>query len=197
MTGLKWFEMRWSSIFLIVAFWGASPAQWAQDIAEQKKAVAFAFGTVHPRNQDGTPMKNSSGAPLSLESPLGTVFFVWYPDARGGSDYGFGYLVTAKHVLKDNDGTFLKDISVRLNLAQTSGSLAFESVNNIPVADAQGQLTWFHDTTDDAVDVAVLPFLPEQKKFDYKAIPVGMFADEKILRDERVTEGDSLYFKGS
>jgi hypothetical protein len=76
----------------------------AQEIIEQKKSMAFAFGTIHPRNADGTPIKGPSAKPLEVDGALGTVFFVGYPDARGGPDYAFIYVVTAKHVLKDTGG---------------------------------------------------------------------------------------------
>ena len=105
-------------LFLTALLFVTSPKQQAQDINEQKKVVAFAFGTIKPSNADGTPMKNASGVPLEAEIPLGTAFFVSYPDARGGPDYGFFYVVTAKHVLKDPRGAFLKEIKLRLNLKQ-------------------------------------------------------------------------------
>ena len=66
-----------------------------------KKVVAFAFGVTHPRMPNGAPVLGPENKPLEVDGPLGTVFFVFYPDSRLGSDKGFGYLVTAKHVLKD------------------------------------------------------------------------------------------------
>jgi len=163
-----------------------------QDIGEQKQCVAFVFGTIHPRNQDGTPMKTAEGKPLAVEMPLGTAFFVFYPDARGGADYGFVYLVTAKHVLKDADGSFLREVKLRVNLKDGRGS---EFIAEIPVSDAQGTLLWFHDG-DNVIDIAAMPLLPDQKTVEFKAIPVSMFADEATLKKEKVSEGDALYFIG-
>lgn len=60
----------------------------AQGIDEQKKTIAFLFGTIHPRNQNGTPITDQSGRPLAVDLPLGTGFFVWYPDPRGGPEFG-------------------------------------------------------------------------------------------------------------
>jgi len=59
-----------------------------QDIAEQKETVAFVFGTIHPQDQNGRPMKTAEGKQLAVEMPLGTAFFVVYPDARLGADSG-------------------------------------------------------------------------------------------------------------
>ena len=163
-----------------------------QDISEQKKAVAFVFGTVHPRNPDGSQMRTPAGMPLAIEQPLGTAFFVYYPDSRGGPDYGFMYLVTAKHVLKDADGGFLKEIKLRVNLNDGKRS---EFITSLPVSDINGNLAWFHDANE-AVDVATMPLLPDQKTVDFKAIPVAMFVDDATITTQKVAEGDALYFIG-
>lgn len=65
----------------------------AQVMQQLKKTVGFVYGQGHVKGPDGKS--------VLLEGPLGTAFFVMYPDPRGGADYGFIYLVTAKHVLKD------------------------------------------------------------------------------------------------
>jgi hypothetical protein len=163
-----------------------------QQIAEEKKSVAFLFGTVHPRKPDGTPVVGPNGKTIAVEQPLGTAFFVLYPDARGGPDFAFLYLVTAKHVLKDGNGTFLKEVKLRLN--RKDGRPA-EYLSNIPVSDATGKLVWFHDS-DEAIDVAVIPLLPDQKLFDFKAIPVEWFVDDETFKKEKVEEGDLLHFIG-
>jgi hypothetical protein len=59
-------------IFVTIAiFLWSSTALFAQQITEQKKTVAFAFGTVHLHKANGTP--------ITVSMPLGTVFFVYYP----------------------------------------------------------------------------------------------------------------------
>ena len=167
---------------------GTPPAH-AQAITEQKKSVAFAFGIVH--------MPDASKNLTTIYAPLGTVFFVYYPETRDGKDYGFVYVVTAKHVLKDLDGTYLKEITIRLNLKTPTPERGYEDVTGIPVADPQDNknLTWFHDANE-AVDVAAVPFLPDQKSVDFKAIPLSMFVDDTILRGDGVAEGDPAYFIG-
>ncbi len=181
-------------IVLWVGFMSFSftPTSEAQTIAEQKDVVAFLFGTVHPLDKDHQPLKAPDGKPLSVEVPLGTAFFVFYPDTRGGPNYGFAYLVTAKHVLKDADGTFLREVKLRLNL---KGGDGVSFVEHIPVLDGQGKLTWFHDD-DDAVDVVAYPLLPDQKKYQFRAIPLSMFATDATFRENNVGEGDVLYFIG-
>jgi hypothetical protein len=178
---------RWLSLFAVFAPLAGSTAVCAQSITEQKETVAFAFGTAH--------MPDASKALRPVYGPLGTVFFVSYPDSRAGPDRGFFYLVTAKHVLKDADGTYLKEISVRMNVRDPTTSKGYEDIEHIPVADPQGNLTWLHDS-DDAVDVAAIGFLPDEKKYDFKAIPISMFVDDAELHSDQVSEGDSLYFIG-
>lgn len=129
-----------------------------------------------------------------IELPLGTAFFVSYPDPRGGPTYAFVYLVTAKHVLEDADGIFLKEVKVRLNFKEPSGGKQCDFLH-VPASDDRGNLMWFHDT-DTATDVAIAPLLPDEKKFDFLSIPIAMFADDDLLKREKVVEGDSLNFVG-
>lgn len=86
---------------LVALFLASTFTASAQDISEQKKTVAFLFGTIHPRDQRGAPITDKAGKPLTIELPLGTAFFVTYLDPRGGPNWSFVYLVTAKHVLQD------------------------------------------------------------------------------------------------
>lgn len=178
-------RLSFAAVLAAVVFVNAQPAD--AQIAEQKKVVAFLFGVIH--------IRDSSGRSVSLEAPLGTGFLIEYPEPRGGPDFGFFYLVTAKHVLKDADGSFLRTIRVRLSLKSPIGDRGYEFVDDVPVADERGRLIWFsHD--DPAVDVAVLPFLPDMEKFDFKVIPVSLFADDAFMAREKISEGDSLYFIG-
>ena len=178
--------MRWCGMtiaFCITSMLYCCSAS-AQLIAEEKQAVAFVFGTVH--------LKGPDNHTKAIDAALGTAFFVAYPDPRGGPDYSFSYVVTAKHVLKDQDGTYLKKIRLRVN--QRNGGAA-DFTDDIPVSDDQGRLQWFHDN-DEAVDVAALPFLPDQKKYEYREIPTSLFADDAALKKDNVAEGDPLYFIG-
>lgn len=187
--------MKTNSIILgLLLYFTCSLAAAAQVVNQQKKTVAFVFGTVHPHNANGTPTTDQAGKPLAIEMPLGTAFFVTYPDARGGPNYGFAYLVTAKHVLEDTDGTFLKEIKIRLNLKQPDGGRGFDFIT-VPVSDDHVNLSWFHDSNP-ATDVAIAPLLPDRDKLDYTYIPLSLFADDELLKSAKVVEGDSLNFVG-
>lgn len=164
-----------------------SPFSNAQSVDDLKKCVAFIFGQIHTRGADGRP--------VTLEAPLGTAFFVAYPDARGGPDYSFGYIVTAKHVLRDADGSYLKSIKLRVNLLkpEPNSDLTF---GEIRVTDDQGHLLWFEDKEDPQNDVVVTPGVPDSKLIEFKMVPVGMFVDKDLLEKRKVQEGDSVYLFG-
>jgi hypothetical protein len=164
-----------------------------QSLIEQKKTVAFIFGTTHPVNADKTPVLDANKNAISLEMPLGTGFFVGYTDPRGGPDFTFCYLVTAKHVLRDFNEKLLPKVRLRLNLQGDDAGVEFDK--DVAVSDETGKLLWFA-SKDEAVDLAVLPLLPDLKKFDLKAIPISMFVDGATLQSKSVSEGDSLYFIG-
>jgi hypothetical protein len=157
-------------------------------ILEEKKVAVFLYGTVHSHDTDGKP--------VSAYMPLGTGFLVSYPDPRGGPTYGFFYLATAKHVLRDVDGTFLRNLDVRVTLLNAPGDSKVDFIKNVPVSDEAGQLTWLHNENDNADETVALPFLPDIAKVDFKSIPVGMFVDDSELKADNVAEGDNVYFIG-
>ncbi|MGB9203699.1 MAG: hypothetical protein WCB94_06940 [Terriglobales bacterium] len=181
---------------LLALVLSASPRAAAQGITEQKEVTAFLFGTFHPLNADGTPMKDAHGQPIAVEMPLGTGFFVMYPDKRGGPTFGFCYLATAKHVLRDFDGTFLSKLKVRLNLKKPVGDIEVDFVNDVAVTDASANLLWLHDDKDPADEAVAIPLLPDEHKFEFKTIPLTMFVDDAQLKSDAVVEGDNLYFIG-
>jgi hypothetical protein len=141
-------------------------------------------------------MKDSNGHAVAVESPLGTGFLVNYPDPRGGPTYGFAYLVTAKHVLRDFDGKFLPKLKVRMNLKKPTDDTGVDFIADVPVADANGNLLWFQDEKDPTNEAVVLPLLPDQQKFDFRTVPIAMFVTEAQLKSDAVAEGDNLYFIG-
>lgn len=190
----RYFVYGWPFLLVLCLSLACFPAS-AQTLSEQKSVVTFILGTVHPLNPDKTRMKDQDGKDMEVEMPLGTGFFVIYPDARGGPDFIFCYLATAKHVLKDFDGTYLPKIKLRLNLKSPSDGNGFDLATEIPVADQSGNLLWLH-SKNEADDLALFPLLPDQKKYDFKGIPVLMFVDDSSLKSDAVEEGDSLYFIG-
>lgn len=180
---------------VIAAMFLLSAVSRAQSVDELKKCVAFVFGRVHMKGPDGALVRGPDGQPIVLEGPLGTAFFVGYPDSRAGEGYAFGYVVTAKHVLRDADGNYPKNVKLRVNLAapQTDSDLTF---GEIKVTDDSGRLLWFDDKDDPQNDVAVLPTMPDPKLIDFKWIPLGMFTDSDFLKKRNVEEGDAVYLLG-
>lgn len=166
-----------------------------QSINEQKKAVVFVFGTIHPLNPDKTVLTDREGNRVAVEIPLGTAFFVERPDEHRGPGCKMVYLVTAKHVLQDTDGSFLPSVKIRLNLRSPVGDSEFGFISDVPVADPQGNLLWLHGENQ-ADDVVAIPLLPDARDFDFTAIPTKMFVDDRTLNSNQVTEGDDVYFIG-
>jgi hypothetical protein len=155
--------------------------------SDLKKTVGFIFGKVHVKDQTGTEH--------TLESALGTGFFIAWPDERGGPGWGYFYFITAKHVLKDSDGKFLNTVRIRLNLKSQTGQQNFDYLD-VPVADDKGNLIWYQDLEDLRDEAVAYPIVPDQNRFDYKTIPTKMFVTDKLLKDEEVGEGDSVSFIG-
>lgn len=180
---------------LALALYLNAPFSTGQSINEQKKAVVFVFGTIHPLNPDKTVLTDLEGNRVAVEIPLGTAFFVDRPDERRGSSRTDVYLVTAKHVLQDADGSFLPSVKIRLNLSSPAGDSEFGFISDIPVTDPEGNLLWFH-SENQADDVVAIPLLPDAREFEFTAIPTKMFLDERTLSSGQVMEGDDLYFIG-
>jgi hypothetical protein len=155
----------------------------AQDMEQLKKTVAFVYGSFQQKDKDGKP--------VTLETPLGTAFFVVYP-AAVGEQYGYIYIVTAKHVIRDGNGKYLDNIRLRLNKKDGSG-VAFTTV---PVTDKTGKLKWFDDPDDPNEDIAVIQATPSQTEADYKAIPISLFSSPESLKKSNVIEGDPVYLIG-
>lgn len=157
----------------------------AQVLQQMKKTVAFVYGQAHARDKDGKS--------VLLDGTLGTAFFVLYPDPRGGEDYGFVYIVTAKHVLKDElEGKYLEKVRLRMNKKDGSGV----SFGNIPVSDSQGKLLWLDDKDDPNADVAVTLGHPTEGLVDYLTFPLSGFSSDDSLKKSNVSEGDSVYLVG-
>src|SRR5258708_16910626 len=121
----------------------------------------------------------------------GTGFYIWYPDERLGKDSGFTYLVTNRHVAECWDESRqpmpVHSITVRLNLNDGSSV-------NAPV-NSQGNAPWVLPS-DESVDLAVLPLLPDHSKADYLAIPIADFATDELVRNENINEGSKIIVTG-
>src|SRR5713101_4195900 len=123
----------------------------------------------------------------------GTCFFVFYADKRGGENFGFVYLVTNRHVAKpgiqDGKNYPILWTHIRLNLRNSDQG---SEESNLPIG---GRVQWFFPA-DDSVDLAVMPILPDQSKYDYIWIPSSELATHEVVDSQRVAEGDNVLFTG-
>jgi hypothetical protein len=148
--------------------------------AEIKKVVTFIF----PADEQGNLQRDQkTNSPI----PYGTGFFVGVKTNEGKAIYG--YLVTAKHVLKDIHGNDFGRIFLRLNTLK--GDAAFVGLDLIQ----NGQkIVYTH--SDPSVDIAVVPVLPSETLFDFKAIPDDMLSTKATFNDYNIAEGSDLFFVG-
>lgn len=130
---------------------------------------------------------------------IGTGFFVSKPSTNG--KFQFIYLVTAKHVLlidPKKDKTCMWDsVYVRINVKDYEPGQGKPGAKfiEIPSKDGAGNQLW-HFHPDPSTDVAVLPWAPDQSLFQWKSIPINMFASKETLSSENVGEGDEIFFTG-
>jgi Trypsin-like peptidase domain len=158
----------------------------SQTMQQLKKTVGFVYGSIQTKDKDGKPMM--------VDSALGTCFFIRYPDTRGGVNYGFTYIVTAKHVLKRDEehGKYFDKVRIRLNKADETG-VAFTDVH---VADESGNLLWLDDKDDPGEDIAVIFVNIPQKDNDYLTIPLELLSSPDSLKKSNVVECDPVYLAG-
>jgi len=79
----------------------------------------------------------------------------------------------------------VKSISARFNLSD--GSSKVEPLNK------KGNIPWILPT-DESVDLALIPLLPDQKAVDYLSIPVDDFATDDIIASRDISEGTKIVF---
>lgn len=146
---------------------------------EVKEVVSFIFfaddfdaGQCHP------PMPNGTGFFVSVQNevnPAGTNV----------------YLVTALHVLKDQAGDIQPVIWVRLNTA--SGGAEYVPLELLTVT---GDRRFFTHPEDESIDLAVIPALPNENYFEFKAVPSEMFVSRTAFKELKITEGSEVFFTG-
>ena len=125
----------------------------------------------------------------------GTCFFALYEDKRLGEHAGFVYLVTNRHVAAPGSDQGMQYpiawMKLRLNLRNSSADEESQEIE-IPI---NARSHWFFPT-DDSVDLAVLPFRADPTKYDYKAVPLSLFATEETISTNNISEGDTVLFTG-
>jgi hypothetical protein len=138
-------------------------------LAQIKKSVTFIF------------VSDEAG---SLRAQ-GTGFFVGVRD-EGNPGASHVYLVTAKHVLQNQNGDYLPEIVIRLNVRQGDSQLI-----KLPMKDIN-----IFEHPDKDVDIAVFACLPDEKVFDFKFIPDDLITHSEWLATHKITEGDAVFFAG-
>lgn len=122
--------------------------------------------------------------------PNGTAFLVGVKNPSEPTIFSV-YLVTARHVLYKPDTTeFLDRVYVRVN-KKDGGS----EVGTIPIKVTGDNKTVFVHS-DFSVDIAAIPFLPDQKKFDFKFLPDELITTQKDYNSLKIREGSDVFFTG-
>lgn len=116
--------------------------------------------------------------------PKGTGFFVKLPIEHIHNGYQ-RYFVTAKHVIIDKAGNFLKEIILRVN--KKVGGVIYD---RFPLNE---EIIFQHE--DKNVDLIAIPVTP-QNYVDYKSIPLEIITDDEILSKTGLGEGDEVFFSG-
>ena len=152
-------------------------------ISEIKKMVAFLTVTYQ--------------TPKGILQRRGTSFFVAYEDKRLGTGQAFIYLVTNRHMaepgFEDGSSFPVINFSLKINKRSLDGtSTAFEA--SLPVTMSGNH--WYFRDDDPSVDLAVLPFAPDQATYDYSAFPTSLMATRDIVQSQSIAEGDSVVFAG-
>lgn len=155
-------------LVMLVTFVGTASIATAQTITngnDLKKAVTFIFRA----DAHGDLLRDPKP---ENPVPYGTGFLVGVKNDTGKGLYG--YLVTAKHVLKDQNGTDFSKVYLRLNT--WNGDAHF-----IPLDLIQNSQSVVYIHSDPTVDIAVVPFLPNPTVFDFKVLPAEMLLISIIL----------------
>jgi hypothetical protein len=118
----------------------------------------------------------------------GTGFWVAYPESRLPGNRSFGYLVTNRHVAEcwDENRNPMRVLSASVRLNLKDGTSKDEPLGNPQ---------WIFPS-DDSVDLALTTANPDPKAYDYKAIPISLFATEDVVKKESISEGLKILFSG-
>jgi hypothetical protein len=137
-------------------------------------------------------------ATLRADSKMGTGFVVSIPilpvpAGQEGKDFGFGYLVTNRHVVQPGieDGKPCRVLNYFVLLNRKA-----DSTHNAPYAESFRLEANWHFSTDDSVDLAVTPFSASPEVYDYQRIAVGDFTTQEMVDKKLVVEGEPVLFSG-
>lgn len=115
-------------------------------------------------------------------SPRGTGFFLQY-NIESKPSKAVGYMVTAKHVLLDDNNNFIKKFVIRMKSKSQEREFILMDL---------GKFTYFiHD--DPNVDIILIPHYPKIELIDFRFIKGEMVLDEQLRGLE---EGNEVFFPG-
>lgn len=122
--------------------------------------------------------------------PNGTGFFVGINNLADKKTVSV-YLITTKPVLcRPCTTEYMDKIFIRLN-KRDGGS----EIGAIPIRIKDEKRTvFFH--TDPSVDIVAIPFLPDQKKFDFNVFPSGAIASREEFAKLNIRVGTDIFFTG-
>lgn len=173
--------LRWVRAIFASALFALCAAQVGQAATpippDLKKAVTFVFLA----DASGGLLKDDDGNPV----PYGTGFFVAIP-VETDSSRAFLYLVTARHVLEDQQGSVLSQVYLRLDLV--GGGVGFLHVLLPPNS--------IKTHSNSSVDLAVVPLVLDRTKYDFKAVSVDLIGSREKLLELHTTEGSDVFFTG-
>jgi hypothetical protein len=85
----------------------------------------------------------------------------------------------------------VENINITLNRRQAEGdNFAQDGFLN-----DHGNVPWIVPQ-DASVDLAAIPFLPDNTRFDFMTIQLSIFASNDLLKQRRITEGEPVFFAG-
>jgi hypothetical protein len=123
--------------------------------------------------------------------PQGTGFFVGIKDAQH-PELAHVYLVTAKHVLQTADlKNWLPEIVLRLNSKRGEADIA-----PIRLSGSGPKKNVFTHPSDESVDIAVVPCLPNEKVIDFRWLSEDFAVSQKEFADLGIREGSDVFFTG-
>lgn len=141
---------------------------------EVKKVVAFIFIP----SEDGKLVPNGTGFFIGVKIPDKPETFAVY-------------LVTVKHVLqKPNSDSFFPAVFFRLNRKEGEA----EMIHFPLIKEGLKKNIFMHE--DPSVDLAVVPLLPNQNKYDFKFLPDDFITTKDDFVKLKIREGSEVFFTG-
>ncbi|MCK4787500.1 MAG: trypsin-like peptidase domain-containing protein [Desulfobacteraceae bacterium] len=122
--------------------------------------------------------------------PYGTGFFVGVKVSERSENYAV-YFITAKHVLQRPDKkSFFSAAFLRLNKKDGKTEMLRLSISESGIP----KNVFVHK--DSTVDLAVIPVLPDQQKYDFKFLPDDYITTRDDYKKLKIRDGSEIFFTG-